>query len=216
MPRVDGSTAVGTAGSNTPSELGPMPIARASEEGGAAPGVEAALNDPQAGSYGLRTSLLAPNSEMAVVELDGKIYVVGGYPASRVTQSTVQAYDTATHTWAFVASLPFAVHHPVVVGVQGLVYSLGGQTDAGDTARTLAYDPAADTWTDVAPMPTARGAGVSAVIDDRVYVIAGRPPAGNAFEVYDISEDSWTVLADVPQEFPERNHLAAMAINGKV
>jgi N-acetylneuraminic acid mutarotase len=34
--------------------------------------------------------------------------------------------------------------------------------------------------------------------------------------VYDISDDTWTVLADLPQTLPERNHLAATAINGKV
>jgi hypothetical protein len=45
-------------------------------------------------------SLLAPlpatNSETAVAELDGKIYVIGGYPADRKTVATVQMYDSAT------------------------------------------------------------------------------------------------------------------------
>jgi N-acetylneuraminic acid mutarotase len=65
-------------------------------------------------------------------------------------------------------------------------------------------------------MPTARGAGASAVIDDKIYVVGGRPPAGNAFEVYDIGDDAWTPLADLPQTYPDRNHLAATAIGGKV
>src|SRR5687767_12611894 len=39
--------------------------------------------------WSTRSNLLAANSEMSVAELDGKIYVMGGYPASRVTVRTV-------------------------------------------------------------------------------------------------------------------------------
>jgi N-acetylneuraminic acid mutarotase len=66
-------------------------------------------------------------------------------------------------------------------------------------------------------MPTARGAGAGAVIGDLVYVVAGRPPsAGNAFEAYSLSANSWTALADLPQTFADRNHIAVTAINGKI
>src|SRR5262245_40620149 len=49
--------------------------------------------------WSTRAQLIDANSEMAVAELDGKIYVLGGYPASRVTVRTVQVYDTATDRW---------------------------------------------------------------------------------------------------------------------
>jgi len=65
-------------------------------------------------------------------------------------------------------------------------------------------------------MPTARGAGASAVIGDKIYVVAGRPPAGNAFEVYDISDNAWTPLSDLPQAYPDRNHIAVTAIANKI
>jgi len=149
--------------------------------------------------------------------VNGKIYVLGGYPSSREVQTTVQVYDPATDEWALADRLPLALHHPVVVGVSGKLYSLGGQTDGADTNRALVYDPAtAGPWMDIEPMPTARGAGAAAVIGDVIYVVGGRPPAGNAFEAYDISEDSWTSLADLPQALPDRNHFAATAIGGKV
>jgi N-acetylneuraminic acid mutarotase len=173
-------------------------------------------SDPPPGEYGTRADLLEANSEMAVAEVDGKIYVLGGYPSSREVQTTVQAYDPATDSWDLVAPLPLALHHPVAQGVANKLYSLGGQTDAGDTNRTLVYDPTTNEWQDLAPMPTARGAGASAVIDDRIYVVGGRPPADNAFEVYDVSDDEWTPLPDLPQTYPDRNHLAATAIAGKV
>lgn len=174
-------------------------------------------NAPAPGTYGgdLAT-LLEANSEMAVAEVNGIIYVLGGYPSSRETQSTVMAYDPAADSWAVVAPLPVPIHHPVAVGYEDLLYSMGGQTDDGDTDRALVYDPDEDEWSDLSAMPTARGAGAGAVIDELIYVVGGRPPAGNAFEAYDVRTDGWMALPDLPTDFNERNHLAAAAIGGKL
>jgi N-acetylneuraminic acid mutarotase len=173
-------------------------------------------SDPPPGGYGRRTDLPLANSEMAVAELEGKIYVLGGYPSSRVPQASVQIYDPKTNQWSMAAPLPVAMHHPVVTGTHGKVYSFGGQLTSGDTPRTLAYDPALNSWADLANMPTARGAGASAVIGDKVYIAGGRPPGENAFEVYDIPNNSWGVLPDLPATYPNRNHIAAAALDGKV
>jgi N-acetylneuraminic acid mutarotase len=186
---------------------------------GSGAGSGGAPTNPPPGMYGTRAELLLPNSEMAVAETNGKIYVLGGYPASRTVQATVQVYDVATDTWSMTAPLLEAIHHPVAVGVAGKIYSLGGQvemTGMVDTARTTVYDPAADEWTDLEPMPTPRGAGAGAAIGDKIYVAGGRPPAGNAFEVYDISDDAWSVLPDLPTAANDRNHIAAAAIGGKI
>jgi N-acetylneuraminic acid mutarotase len=186
---------------------------------------EPALTDPEPGAYGERAELPASNSEMAVAELDGKIYVLGGYPSTRQVQNTVQVYDPALDSWDSSVPLPLPLHHPVVVGVGGRLLSFGGQLadaggSAGDeaTARVLALDPSAASlgWVDLKPMPTARGGGAAAVIGTLVYVVGGRPPAGNAFEVFDTASGNWTALEDLPQTLPDRNHLAAAAIGGKV
>jgi len=83
--------------------------------------------NPPPGMYGTRAMLPAANSEMAVAETNGKIYVLGGYPSSGESVTTVQVYDVATDTWAMAAPLPEPLHHPVAVGVAGKIYSLGGQ-----------------------------------------------------------------------------------------
>ena len=44
----------------------------------------------QPSEWGAREPLIEPNSEMAVALLDGKIYVVGGYPSTRISVDTVQ------------------------------------------------------------------------------------------------------------------------------
>ena len=52
-----------------------------------------------AGEWGLRAPLIAPNSELALAELNGKLYLLGGYPATRQSASTVQIYDIAYHEY---------------------------------------------------------------------------------------------------------------------
>lgn len=213
--------AAGTGGDSAAGSAGSAGVASDASGGasgsGAAGSAGTVPTDPPPGEYGERAALPELNSEMAVAEAGGKLYVLGGYPSSREYQATVQVYDPASDTWDLAAPLPVPIHHPVAAGVAGKLYSLGGQTDDGDIARTLVYDPATNApWLDLAEMPTARGAGAGAVIDDKIYVVGGRPPAGNAFEVYDVSDDEWTELPPLPDDFPERNHIAAAAIGGKI
>lgn len=239
--RMGGGGSGGAAGASSSMDGGTSPDARAFDGPGAdAPGpidsmadvaamapdatgletdmATSSATDPAPGKYGTRASLLDPNSEMAIAALDGKIYVLGGYPASRVTQNTLQIYDVATNTWTRGQPAPIRVHHPVLAGVNGKLYSLGGQVDGQpeNTARTFEYDPVGDAWRERRSMPTARGGGAGAVIGDRIYVVGGRPPAGNAFEVYDISDDAWESLPRLPTTVNQRNHLAAAAIDGKI
>jgi N-acetylneuraminic acid mutarotase len=175
-------------------------------------------------SWANRAPLPAPNSETAVAEVDGRIYVIGGYPSTRAVQPTVQVYFAAEDRWEVTTPLPSPLHHTMAAGVNGKLYVIGGEiagpnglAGVGGPATyvnsTLEYDPATATWTPRAPMPTARSSGATAVIDGRIYVAGGRPPRGADFAVYDPATDTWEVLPDLPTQ---RNHLAAAAIGGKV
>ncbi|MBC8132284.1 MAG: hypothetical protein H7X95_04830, partial [Deltaproteobacteria bacterium] len=191
---------------------GASPTGGATATGGAGGG-----SNPAVGTYGTRANLLASTSEMAVGEAAGKIYVVGGYPSSPAASvTTVAVYTPGTNSWTTTTPYPFPIHHPVVVGVAGKLYSLGGQTPTADTARTFEFDPSTPMWRELAPMPTARGAGAAAAIGSKIYVVGGRPPATNQLEVYDIPTGVWARLPAMPQTFPQRNHLSAVAIGGKV
>ena len=172
---------------------------------------------PAAGEWGLRAPLLQPYSELAFAELNNKLYLLGGYPASRNTVRIVQVYDIASDDWELGPRLPLPNNHGMAASVNGKVYLLGGQTsdvsDQGyqDTVHEL--DPAAEVWVTKAPMPTARGAGVAVVLDGKIYVAGGRPPHGNDFAVYDPATDSWEVLPDMPTQ---RNHFTGAAIKGRI
>jgi N-acetylneuraminic acid mutarotase len=169
-----------------------------------------------AGEWGRRASLLAPNSEVALAELDGKLYLLGGYPASRQTVRTVQVYDIASDDWELGPSLPQPNNHGMAAGVNGKVYLIGGQTTADDPSyvnTVYEMDPATGEWVVKAPMPTARSAGVAVVHDGKIYVAGGRPPRGHDFAVYDPTTDSWEVLPDLPTQ---RNHFTGAAISGRI
>ena len=172
---------------------------------------------PAAGTWGTRPPLLEANSEMAVAELHGKIYVIGGYPSSRISVRTVQVYDPVENSWKLTTPLPVALNHSMAVAVGGRLYVIGGQTSAsGDgpfVDTTYEYEPAGATWTPRAPMPTQRSGGAAAVIDGKIYVAGGRPPHGHDFAVYDPRASTWRRLPDLPTQ---RNHLAAAAIDGKM
>lgn len=170
--------------------------------------------------WGNRAPPLEPNSEMAVALVDGKIYVVGGYPATRKSVDTVQVYGIASDSWRLTTPYPTTINHASAVGLDGLLYVIGGQTNAGGrneesryTSAVYAFDPKSERWTPRAPMPTARSAMAHAVIGGRIYVAGGRPPRGHDFAVYDPKADSWTTLPDMPTA---RNHIAAAAIGGKL
>ena len=168
------------------------------------------------GEWGRRAQLLAPVSELALAELNRKLYLLGGYPATRQTVPLVQIYDIASDSWELGPALPQPNNHGMAASVNGKVYLIGGQTTADDPSyvdTVYELDPASGAWVAKARMPTARSAGVAIVHDGRIYVAGGRPPRGHDFAVYDPTADSWEVLPNLPTQ---RNHITGAAIEGRI
>jgi N-acetylneuraminic acid mutarotase len=167
------------------------------------------------GQWSMRSGLIEANSELALAEVNGKIYLIGGYPASRQTARTVQVYDIASDRWTLGPQLPQPNNHGMAAGVNGRVYLIGGQTtDAGNYVDTVyELDPAKGAWVEKARMPTARSSGVAVVHDRKIYIAGGRPPRGSDFAVYDTTSDTWQVLPNLPTQ---RNHFTGAAINGRI
>jgi N-acetylneuraminic acid mutarotase len=174
-----------------------------------------------AGAWGMRASVLVALSELAMAESNGKIYMLGGYPSSRVTSRVVQVYDIASDSWSLGPELPVQNNHGMAATVDGKIYLIGGQTQADDPPGTNSYvntvyelDPAAGTgWVAKAPMPTSRSSGVVVVLDGLIYVAGGRPPHETDFAVYNPATNTWQVLPPLPTA---RNHFTGAAINGRV
>jgi N-acetylneuraminic acid mutarotase len=176
---------------------------------------------PVDGEWGLRANLLENNSEFALAEANGKLYVLGGYPPQQGpnrTKTTVQIYDIASNSWQLGPPLPQPNNHGMAASVNGKIYLLGGQTtddQNGATAVNTVYelDPAKGAWVEKAQMPTARSGGVAVAHGGRIYVAGGRVPRGSDFAVYDPAADRWEALPDLPSQ---RNHIAGAAVNGRI
>jgi N-acetylneuraminic acid mutarotase len=175
---------------------------------------------PEFQGWSLGHAMPLARSEHGVAEMDGKVWVLGGYPPGRLPTNLVQVYDAATSRWSLGPALPQPIHHIMVAAVDGKLYVIGGEIDGASTGRpavfvanTWVHDPAIGGWVERAPMPTARSGGGAAVVDGKIYVAGGRPPGGSAFEVYDPATDRWEKLADLPTQ---RNHLAMAAVNGRI
>jgi N-acetylneuraminic acid mutarotase len=222
-----GSALIAGCGSGSEEPATSGSAATATTRPGETPAAATGSTPPQTGSpWSTRAELLVANSEIAVADLAGKIYVIGGYPSSRVVTNAVQVYTAATNSWAMAAPMPVALHHTMAAGVGGKLYVIGGETPGsgatngevpasgpGFVPTVFEYDPGTNAWRQRTAMPTARSGGAVAVLDGKIYVAGGRPPRGADFAVYDPALDRWTVLPDLPTQ---RNHLAATAIDAKI
>src|SRR5262245_65458430 len=68
--------------------------------------------------WSTRAPLLEAVQEVAVAELGGKVYVVGGLQGTSIL-NRVEVWDPATDTWTFAATLPIPLHHTTAPAVGG-------------------------------------------------------------------------------------------------
>ncbi len=172
---------------------------------------------PQNGeaAWSERAPLPEARQEVAVAELGGLVYVLGGFRSNGSIADTVEIYDPDGDTWTVAAPLPVGLHHAGAASVGGRLYVIGGFTDFlfSPVDSVFEYDPNANAWTAKAPMPAARGALGIGVLNGLIYAVGGSPLARERdLAVYDPGADTWTELPGMPTP---RNHLAAGFINGR-
>lgn len=160
--------------------------------------------------------LPAAVQEVAVAELDGSIYVVGGFRGDQSIADDVAVYDPDSDSWVYAPPLPTVIHHTTATVVDGRLYVIGGWADlfATPLATVYEFDPDLGTWTTKTPMPTPRGSPAAAVLDGKIYVAGGWPDQRSTdFAVYDPALDQWQVLPPMPTG---RNHMGLAAADGYI
>ena len=175
-----------------------------------------AMAQSDLGTWITRAPIPTPRQEMPHVAVDGKIYVIGGINADRISDETVEVYDPQTDTWTTATSLPPSLHHLGASVVDNKIYVLGGYVSGfTPTNRVFAYDPETNEWSEKTAMPNARGAVVAATIDDKIYVIGGEAfgTALTTNQVYDPATDTWETRAPMPTA---REHLAVATLGDKI
>src|SRR3990172_10094631 len=91
-----------------------------------------AVAQPLPGHWVRKASMPTPRTEVAVAELSGKIYVVGGFGGDG---RGVEAYDPPADRWETKAPLPTPLHHTSLVALRGELYVIGGESAGGGARR---------------------------------------------------------------------------------
>jgi N-acetylneuraminic acid mutarotase len=95
-----------------------------------------------------------PRSAGGAAVVAGRIYVVGGFDASRRELATAYVYDSAGDAWRRIADLPTPREHLAVTDFNGQVCAIGGHVGNGIAMSTVeCYDPASDRWSTRTPLP---------------------------------------------------------------
>ena len=170
------------------------------------------------------TPMPTTRSEMPAVELNGLIYVPGGFGSvpgglanGKGPVTTFDVFDPAADQWRSLAPMPEPRHHMMLTTYHGKIYVFGGFIDLWITqSNTWVYDPAGDHWTVLKPMPAPRTAGAAVTLGDYIYLVGGTTStAGLVLPTwrYDPGADSWKNMAPLLQP---REHNAAVVLDGRI
>jgi len=157
--------------------------------------------------------------QVALTDVGGVIWVVGGLEDTTVATPEVQGLDPSTGRWRSTEDLPEPLHHAMAVDYNGTLVVIGGWIARGTnpTAETSnkVYALRSGTWEELPPLAHARAAGAAAVVDDKIIVVGGQ--ADNQLvpqtEIYDGETGEWRAGAAIPTP---REHLAVGTHDGHV
>jgi len=174
----------------------------------------AAFYTPSTGAWTNLPDLPEPRSSHDIAVLDGKLYVVGGWPlssgstkaapddrhAERPFHSTMLVLDLAKPDKWVSTEQPFQRRAIALVAAGGKLYSLGGMTSKNEvSASASVFDPATSKWTDLPDLPVAgkmKAFGSAAcAVNDRVVV----SPSGG--KIFALSSDgkTWSEAGEIKE-----------------
>ena len=156
------------------------------------------------GHWKMMPPIPTARTEVAVAQLDGKIYVVGGFTPKGITDK-VEAFDPETGRWSEMAPLPKPIHHAAIAAYQNKLYVIGGFAGGmwSPQDATYEYDPVENRWTQKAPMPSPRGALAAGTIGGKIYAVGGARKSffklvnSTANEEYDPATNQWKKRASI-------------------
>ncbi|QUI24380.1 hypothetical protein HZI73_19685 [Vallitalea pronyensis] len=167
------------------------------------------------GSWEIKASMPTARGSIGVVEVDGKIYAIGGIGGEGNKLDIVEQYDPHTNTWVTKANMPTSRYALGAAVANGKIYAIGGMDSQGNMLNIVEeYDPVTDTWTTKANMLTNRYTVAVVEANGKIYAIGGNNNGPlNTVEEYDPITDTWTTKASMPTA---RGNLGVGQIDGKI
>lgn len=158
-------------------------------------------------------------SDVAAVEVGGKLYLMAGQAMGRQDSPMAQAFDPATGRWRDLAPLPKGASHVGIAALNGKIYVAGGFTanvHMNPLDQFLEYDIVRNNWRQLASLPSRLGAAGLAAVGGRLHLVGGRGPDGKtvtAHSVYDPVTGRWASAAPLPVA---RDHLGIAVADAKL
>ena len=128
--------------------------------------------------------------------LDGQVYLAGGHSNGR---DSARLFRLDADRWTELAPMHFARGGHALIGAQGRLYAIGGNTSRGNVAPAEAYDPAADAWTVLPSIPAPRNHVSGFALGINVCVAGGRSPNTARVDCFNTAQNTWSRLSDLPR-----------------
>ncbi|GJN37391.1 hypothetical protein PR202_gb26338 [Eleusine coracana subsp. coracana] len=143
------------------------------------------------GSSWYHTGKYSKQFAPAAVELNGALYVTGGYDGN----TSAERYDPREGFWTLLPSMTSKRGSHSVALLGEAIYAVGGHDGNNLTSTVEIYDARANSWRIGSPFSIARGYSCAATMNDNLYLIGGLNDAGetiNTVEVYN-ERQGWSI-----------------------
>lgn len=190
------------------------------EAGGCQPTNRCWIYDPAIDQWKELKPMPTPRGARWAVELDNKIYVIGGAQSNvasdptmplrpgtpKLVLGTVEVYDPSTDEWRTGAPMPTARNRFVAAAVNEKIYAIGGRlgsamiTSADNTNVVEEFDPVKNQRANRGRAPIRRSGMTGTVYNGKIYIAGGElqdwegAKAFWAVESFDPSNGRWEKL----------------------
>lgn len=123
----------------------------------------------------------------SAVELNGKIYVIGGQGSDDGFLNSSVVYNPTNDTWSSIPDMPAGRARMSAVALNGKIYVMGGY--AGGTYNfksCVVYDPDTQHWSTITDMPITRALSAAAAYNNKIYVMGGEQTGGASAVIYNL------------------------------
>lgn len=159
--------------------------------------------------------------EAPTLDVNGKMYVFGGFVKGLGASNELDIYDPAADSWKRLNDMPTRVTHLNPAVDRGTIWLAGGfkgKHPGPVTDEVWKYDIAADTWTSGPHLPEPRAGGGLAVAGGKLHYFGGFKSDRNTTSADHWSlpldgSTTWRKEADLPLP---RGHVAAAVVDGKI
>ena len=111
---------------------------------------------------------------MGLVNVDGKLYAVGGrFNTFEYNTNLLDIYDPTKDSWSSTKPMPTARSGSAVTVMDAKIFVFGGERLGGTFNQAEVYDPAANVWAELAPMPMSVHGTGAVTISETIYIPAG-------------------------------------------